>query len=524
MAAAVTSPSGLQDVLPLTPMQEGLLFHVLRDASGPDVYTGQLTVDFAGPLDPAALRAAGQALLDRHPQLRVAFRQRRTGQAAALVPRHIALPWREADLTGAAEGDLTRLLDAELAERFDPAVPPLLRMTLVRLAPGRHRLVVTHHHLLLDGWSLPLLVAELRVLYERRPLDPAPDVRAYLAWLASRDREAAETAWRAALSGLDGPTLGAPSAPAPSALPGRVVLDLPADLTADLVALGRGRGLTPSTLVQGAWGLLLSALTGRMDVVFGTTVAGRPPELPDADRMIGLFVNTVPVRVRISPWDGVADLLARLQDEQSALMDHQHLGLADVQRLAGTGELFDTLTVVENYPLGDGFEVRDADHYPLSLTARPGERLHLVLEFRPDLYDADTAAGLLTRLAGILASIARDPRRPAGRIGARPLPRPVTAMAPRDLPTDPALFTALAARTPGATALVTGRRVWSFAELGEWSDRLACWLAGRGVGPGRTVALDLPRALMVPAVLGVLKAGAVFLLFFFVLFVVCVVF
>ncbi|MFB9840061.1 non-ribosomal peptide synthetase, partial [Actinoallomurus acaciae] len=327
---------------------------------------------------------------------------------------------------------------------------------------------------------------------------------------ASRDRDAAEAAWRSALAGLDGPTLVAPSVPAPSARPGRVALDLPADLSADLVTLGRNRGLTLNTLVQGAWGLLLSALTGRTDVVFGTTVAGRPPELPAADRLIGLFINTVPVRVRVSPWDPVADLLARVQDEQSALMDHQYLGLADVRRLAGAGELFDTLTVFENYPLGDGFEVRDADHYPLSLTARPGERLHLALEYRTDRYDADTAAGLLVRLRNTLASIVRDPGQAAGRVGAGPA-APVTAAPRRDLPTVPALFGAQMARTPGATALVTGRRSWSFAELGEWSDRLAWSLAGRGVRPGQTVGLDLPRALMVPALLGVLKAGAAYL-------------
>ncbi|WP_460359721.1 non-ribosomal peptide synthetase, partial [Actinoallomurus bryophytorum] len=506
----MTPPSGLQDVLPLTPMQEGLLFHALRDRSGPDVYTGQLTVDFTGPLDPAALRAAARALIERHPQLRAAFRQRKNGQAAALVPRHVEPPWRELDLTGADEGDLDRLLDAELAERFDPAVPPLMRLLLVRLAPGRHRLVLTHHHLLLDGWSLPLLVAELHALYERRPLEPAPDIRDYLAWLGSRDRQAAETAWRTALAGLEGPTLVAPGAAAPSALPGRVTLDLPVESTSGLVAFARSRGLTLNTVVQGAWGLSLSALTGRTDVVFGATVAGRPPELPGAERLVGLFINTVPVRVRASPWDRVSDLLARLQDEQSLLMEHQHLGLADVQRLAGAGELFDTLTVFENYPAGDGFEVRDADHYPLSLTVRPGERLHLTLEYRTDLFDAAEAGELLGRLRNVLAAIVRDPDQAAGRVGGRPH-RPVTAAPPPPLLTVPALLAAQAGRTPEATALVGGGRTWSYAGLWRWTDRLAWTLIGRGVRPGDTVALDLPRALMVPALLGVLKTGAAYL-------------
>ncbi|TMR13276.1 non-ribosomal peptide synthetase, partial [Nonomuraea turkmeniaca] len=501
MGTELNGPSGLQDVLPLTPMQEGLLFHTLLDRAGPDVYTGQLTIDFTGPLDPGRLREAGQELLDRHPNLRAAFRRRRNGQSAALVPRHVDLPWREvrADLA-----ELPRLQDEELARRFDPAAPPLLRMLLLSAGPLTHRLIVTHHHLLLDGWSLPLLVDELRALADGRTLPPAPDVREYAKWLGSRDDEAARAAWREVLSGVEGPTLVAPGAPAPSVLPRRVVLDLAEDLTARLGALGRSRGLTLNTLVQGAWGLLLSVRTGRSDVVFGATVAGRPPELPDAEKMIGLFINTIPVRVRTSPWDPVAQVLRRLQDEQSSVMDHQHAGLADLR----AGELFDTLTVFENYPLGGGYEVRDSAHYPLTLTARPGARMRLDLEYRAELFDDATAYGILTEVRDLLAAVADDPDQLIGRI--RP---PVPAVEPLTVPdrTIPGLFTEQAARTPEATALVTGERSWTFAELDAWTDGLAHELPRRGVGPGQVVALDLPRAWMVPALLGVLKSGAAYL-------------
>ena len=154
----MTAPTGLADILPLTPLQEGLLFHTQLSADGPDVYTGQLTLDLTGPVDAGRLRAAGQALLDRRPNLRVAFRRRKNGQAVAAVPRFVELPWAEADLT---PDELPGFLDADLGRRFDPAHAPLLRMTLVRLGPAGHRLVVTHHHLLVDGWSMPLLLAEL---------------------------------------------------------------------------------------------------------------------------------------------------------------------------------------------------------------------------------------------------------------------------------------------------------------------------------------------------------------------------
>ncbi|MFG1604806.1 amino acid adenylation domain-containing protein, partial [Actinoplanes sp. NPDC049265] len=512
----MTAPAGLADVLPLTPLQEGLLFHTQLAADGPDVYTGQLTIDLPGPLDAERLRAAGQALLDRHPNLRVAFRRRKNGQAAALVPRQLALPWATADLT---PGELPGFLDADLGRRFDPATAPLLRMTLVRLGPERHRLVFTHHHLLLDGWSIPLVLAELLALYRGDDLPEPADFRTYLAWCAAQDRPAAERAWRDALSGLDGPTLLAGRPPARAVVPDRVVRDLPADLTARLITLGRARGLTLNTLVQGAWGIVAGALTGRDDVVVGATVSGRPPDLPGAERMIGLFINTIPVRIRLDPARPVAAALRDLQDGQARLMDHQHLGLAQIQRAAGPGELFDTLTVFENYPLGAGenvnAEVRDCAHYPLTLTARPGQRMHLDLEYRGDLFDAAAAETLLDRLTRVLTAICDMPNAPLAAIE-------VLGPAERDTilrdwndtaaPVPAATISLLpAGREEASVALVADGRMWTYGELDRWVAGLAGVLRERGVGRGDLVALALPRALTVPALFGVLRSGAAYL-------------
>ncbi|MBB5868352.1 amino acid adenylation domain-containing protein [Allocatelliglobosispora scoriae] len=539
------SKPGLQDILPLTPLQEGLLFHTLRDTAGPDVYTGQLTIDLAGSVDAEALRAAGQALLDRHPNLRLAFRQRATGQPVALVPRRVELPWRS---LSPAPGEVADVLAAEMAQRFDPAKPPLLRMVLLRVGPDAYRLVVTHHHLLLDGWSMPLLITELLGLYAGHELAPVVDYRHYLSWLDAQDRTAATKAWQDALAGLDGPTLLAGEPAGPPTLPDRVVADLPADLTTRLVALGRRHGFTLNTLVQGAWGVLLGALTGRTDVVIGTTVAGRPPTLPGAESMIGLYINTIPVRVRVAPDEPITTVLGRLQSEQARLMDHHHLGLADIQRLAGTGDLFDTLTVFENYPLGGGYtepirgvtvtaaEVRDAAHYPVTLTARPGTRLHLDLEYRTDLIAPAAAGTLLARLRLVLESIAAEPHQAAGRIQIlTPAERDQLLRAwnhgtnsSRVGPNEPTpqsrnssrvgakgtlvdLLAVQVAASPEAIALVCGSAEWSFAELDAWSNRLARLLLGDGVGADRLVALALPRSLMVPAIFAVLKSGAAYL-------------
>ena len=247
----------------------------------------------------------------------------------------------------------------------------------------------------------------------------------YLAWLAGQDAGAALAAWREYLADLDGPTRLAPPAGrdgSPS-MPERWQTDLPAELTGRLQGLARQRGLTLNTVVQGLWAVLLGRLTGRDDVVFGVTVAGRPAELAGVERMVGLFINTLPLRVRLEPGEPLAALLAGIQESQSRLLAHQHVGLAEIQRAAGAGELFDTLVVFENYPVdhaalaGPGADLRvagveghDATHYPLSLAVVPGERLHLRLDFDPARFDRETAeaiAGAVGAAAGRGGGVAR---------------------------------------------------------------------------------------------------------------------
>lgn len=228
------------------------------------------------------------------------------------------------------------------------------------LGDGRYQFLVTAHHILLDGWSRALLIGELFELYgllragsDERALPAVTPYRDYLAWVDAQDRTAAEDAWRRVLDGVDEPTLlAAPAAAREPLAPALTRVELPAAATAELTRWARGRGITVNTVVQAAWAIVLGRLTGRDDVVFGGTVSGRPPQLPGVESMIGLFINTLPVRVALNPAEPLGDLLERLQDQQAALMDHQFLGLGDIQRLTpATGELFDTLLVFENYPV-----------------------------------------------------------------------------------------------------------------------------------------------------------------------------
>ena len=351
--------SRIEEILPLSPLQEGLLFHALYDEQGVDAYVVQRAFDLAGPLDAGVLEASGQALLDRHANLRARFRYRKTGQPVQVISRGVRLPWRVADLSGLAAGERDvaagRLAAGERERGFDVAVAPLLRFVLIRLGGERHRLVVTSHHILADGWSWPLLVRELFAVYaaggDAGVLAPVRPYREFLVWLAAQDREAARAVWAAELAGLEEPTLLAAADAGRAAVPPeRVFAELSGAVSGVLAERARSAGVTLNTVVQGAWGLLVGRLSGRGDVVFGATVAGRPPELPGVESMLGLFINTVPVRVRLDPAQPAAEMLAGLQDRQSALMGFQYLGLAEIQRAAGPGAVFDTLVVYENYP------------------------------------------------------------------------------------------------------------------------------------------------------------------------------
>ncbi|MFF5139127.1 non-ribosomal peptide synthase/polyketide synthase [Streptomyces sp. NPDC013157] len=537
-AEVAALPAGT-DVLPLSPLQAGLLFHAALDSGdeGPDVYTVQISYELEGRVDADRLRAAAQDLLDAHENLRSGFRYLSSGRAVAVVPRTAVLPWRLLDLTGGDEQAWTRLLGQE-RRRFDPERPPLLRLLLARTGPDRHRLVLSHQHLLLDGWSLPLLAAELWARYEgRTPAPPAP-YREHLRLLAAQDPAASAAAWTEALTGLAEPTRLAPADPdRAAAVPHTHTVELDAGRTAELEAFARRAGVTVNTLVQAAWGVLLGRLTGRDDVVFGATVAGRSPELDGSETMIGLFINTVPVRVRIRPEESTAALLERLQDEQSRLIAHQHLGLADIQRTAGLGELFDTLVVFESYPVAEPDqgagektgaaprvtvrEHADSTHYPLAWAVEPAERLRVTAEFRPDLFEAATVRRIADALTGLLTGMAADPGRPVGRqdlLGSADRYTVLETWNDNALPaaerpgTVPALFAAQAATTPDAVAVTDGRTTWTFAELDARSTELARTLAGHGAGPERIVALALPRtADHIAAILAVMKAGAAYL-------------
>ncbi|MEV6796617.1 amino acid adenylation domain-containing protein, partial [Streptomyces sp. NPDC051320] len=534
----------LQDVLPLTPLQAGMLFHALYDSEAVDVYTAQFVFDIEGSVDADVLRAAVRGLLRRHDNLRVGFLHEDLDEPVQAVAVEVQPAFDELDLTdgedsGRAER-LTAFLATDRTRRFDLSKPPLIRFTLIRMGHRQFRLVMTSHHILLDGWSTPVLVRELFELYARGGDDLGmPRVtpyRDYLAWLAAQDSTAATDVWRRALEGVEEPTLLSGSRPTPVSsdeLPQSVVLDLGESTTARLRDTARRHRLTLNTVVQSAWGLLLHHLTGQRDLLFGTTVSGRPPEIAGIESMVGLFINTVPVRIRIRPEDTLATLLSRAQDEQSALLGCQHIGLTEIQALTGLDCLFDTLAVFENYPMDaqalrqaqeglpgfriTGFHGNDAAHYPLTLTIAPGNDLRITFGHRTEAFTGDTVRVMAARLRLLLEACAKD-------LDLRVTDLTVLLHGEADrlleqgrgavLPADPSsaslpdMFAARVADAPEAVAVSGPGTTLSYRELDEISGALGRCLTGWGLGAEDGVGVLLERSAgVVTTSLAAVRAG-----------------
>ena len=530
----------IDDIWPLSPLQEGLLFHADYERTGDDPYLVQLVCELEGRLDPVRLHRGLDALLERHATLRVSFQQNRRGDPLQIVHKPCVPPWREEDLSGLTTEDRDNQADTIEIEdrrtRFTLEQAPLIRATLLHLGADRHRLLITQHHLLGDGWSGQVLLEDLLALYRHQgngsalPLQPA--FKDYLAWLQRQNKDAARDAWRAYLAGIEGPTRLAPAI-AHNAPVRQVQYEenLSRELTARLETVARQHGLTIATLLQGAWAIVLGRLTNQNDVVFGNVNSGRHAPIPGIERMLGLLIVTTPLRARLDPTERALVFLERLQREQAQLLPHQHLPFAEDARTLGTEDLFDTLFIYENYPVrrtgqpetADELPLRavrghDNNHYPLSLAAIPGSELGLCFSYNADLFESALAPELVSRLNRVLEQVAADPQVPLHRLavlGDEERARVLHTFNATDAPvadaTLVARFEQQVAATPDRVALVSAEAALTYAALDARANQLAWHLLAAGVGPETRVALGLPRSLeLVVAVLATLKAGAAF--------------
>ena len=542
----------ISDIYALSPLQAGMLFHRLF-APDSTAYSDLFSCRLTGDVDPDRLQRAWQALVDRHPVLRTSFHWEGLEHPVQVVHGAAVLPWESLDWRDLAPDAQARRwqehLAADRARGFDPTVAPLMRVTLARVSDSAYYCCWSHHHLLLDGWCLTLVLSELFAWYDalragRVPvLAPVRPYSEYISWLQRRDHASTERYWHHTLGDFGAATaLGAPAGPASSGrAPSYRTVERPlsSELTAALRGLAARHRLTLSTLVQGAWALVLSRHSGTDDVVFGATVSGRPPELPGIEAMLGVFINTVPVRLQV-PGDAVAaQWLADVQARHVEREAHATLPLTDIQKLSGVtpgSPLFDTNIIVMNYQLDErlargaaGLEVSelrilDETDIPLTLQVTPGARTTLEIVYDGVRFDPEPVTRMVGHVEFLLQQFAEGLDRPLSTFElvtpverAQLLDEFNATAAPLDAhQTAVGLWEARVAARPDAIALECEGVRLTFQALNEWANTLAHGLRlvvpeGGALGRDTLVAIAFKRSeRLVAAILAVWKCGAAY--------------
>lgn len=539
----------VEDVYPLTPMQEGMLFHTLLDSG--NNYVEQMSWKITR-LNVYAFQQAWDALIARQAVLRSAIILQE-GEHLQAVHRDARPHWDLIDLRGFSLEEKRRriedILRADRAREFELDRTPLLRLTLLRTADDEHIFIFSHHHILFDGWSLPLLLDELLVLYKAALDEVSAELplvepfRNYLDWLARQNPAEWRDFFREVLDGFSGAT----SLPLPfngsSPESGEIVDDnyarkireIDSSTSAALDAFARRHAFTQATLFRAAWALILARYSGENDVIFGSVTSGRPPDLPGAETMVGLFINTLPLRVRVPLDAPLLPWLAQLQELQFDLLRHQHASLAEISTLADlpAGQpLFETILVYENYPLsGQLFgrmeslgmsELRawDKTNYPLTLAVSPWPYSMLQVVYDRKRYSAFAIDKLLGHLTNLLRVLPQNAEHTLGELSLLDeaerrelvLDRNAAAHAPYPERTLPQLFAERAGLRPHAPALSYEGRQMSYTELASRARAWAGRLAECGIADEALVGIYLERSSeAIIAMLATLEAGGAYL-------------
>jgi len=519
-----------------------MLFHTLAEP-GSGVYVEQYTCTLRGALRPDVYREAWERTIARHPVLRTSFLWEGLDQPVQVVRQTVDLPWTNLDWSDNSSDNRSRQLEAFLrddrVQGFELATAPLMRMTLIRTGGDTHQLVWSFHHILLDGWSTALVLdevmAEYRAQAQGQSFDPptrAP-YRDYIAWRQGQDLSSAEAFWHHELAGFDTPT--------PLPLAGRTgdtgrvdqqEAQLSETETNALRQFARQHRLTLNTVLQGAWALLLSRMSGEDDVVYGTTVAGRPAALPGVEAMVGAFLNTLPMRVAVESDALLADWLQSVQTKALAVREHEHTPLSQIQRwseVRGGRSLFDSLLVFENYPITESestldLVVEDADYreqsnYPLALLVVPGSSLRLILVYDTARFNAEAIARLLGTATTLLRAMVASPDARVGELAILSEVERAECIAAAVGPDLPALpeggvlewIEAHVRDTPDAVAVTCEGERLTYAQLWSASGALAAHLQSLDVGPDVPVGLCAERSRqLVVGLVGILRAGGAY--------------
>lgn len=536
----------IQAIYPLSPLQEGMLFHSVADP-GSGVYVEQSVYALEGDIDEEHFRAAWKTVIHRHAVLRTAFVWRGLERMAQVVFGSVDTPLRFDDWSYLSDREQTEKLNEYLADDrrqgFDLAKAPLLRLFLIFLGDRRYQIVISYHHALLDGWSYMMVLKEMARTYESlaRGVElqlPEPrQYRDFIRWLEKQDSAKAEAHWRDRLRDFTQPT----PLPFDRGIAGTVSIGddeigftCSRDLTASLVDFSKRQHLSLNTLVQSAWALVMSRISGEADVVFGATVAGRPAELEGVEYMVGLFINTIPIRVRIDETASVLDWLRRVQSERISDYEFQYTRLVDIQKWAPLNAqgLFDSLMVFENFPV-DLFERRHGEErgtleiqkgatrelvsYPLCLVVCPGDELRIQIAYASARFSRESIEQISDLLKNVLQSFVQNPQAAVRDVQLLHDKEAVLEksrgekVARAENETAHGLIEFQAHALSDHTAVIADNVNITYGELNAWANRLARHLRELGIKPEGRVGVFLERgADMIAALLAILKAGAVY--------------
>ncbi len=536
----------IEAIYPLSPLQQGMLFHYVYNPQAA-TYFEQLSVKLHGNVNVQALEQAWQTIVQRHSALRTSFVWKKVDKMLQVVQRQVPVKLIQHDWRHLPPNEQEKRL-ADYAEQdrrkgFNLAKAPLLRFHLIRLKDDLYQFIWSFHHLLADGWSMPIILREAFYVYENlvkgQPiqLPPVRPYKDYITWLQKQDLNQAKTYWQNLLQDFTPqplPFIHEPLSASEADSRAHRILEFSKEISEQLQNLARENQVTVNNLVQAAWGILLAHYLNKDDVVFGATVSGRPPQLQGVENMVGMFINTLPVRLKLNPQLTIVELLKLLQKQSAATRDVEFTPLVEIQswlELPRDVPLFDTLVVFENYPVDSAMErvqasVRFSDfhsfeksNYPISLIAAFSDVLSLKLAYDSNRVEAEQIGLLADHLQMLLHLFAQNPQRQVKDI-------PILSEAQRQkvlrewnqltLPfeensTIVQKFEQSVAQLGAQPAVVFKDQTLSFSELNEKANRLAHYLLMQKVGPETCVGLCLERsAEMMVGLLGILKAGAAY--------------
>jgi surfactin family lipopeptide synthetase C len=531
---------GIEDIYELSPLQQGILFHSLYESDS-QLYFEQVVVPFEGVVSTEAFEKAWNCVANANTAIRTSFHWEEVGKPVQVVHNSVRTPVEFRDMRsvvpGARDAAIEQLLADDRRRGFDLQRAPLLRLMLIQFSPFNYRLILTFHHIILDGWSLQIVVDQFREAYAALCTGGTPTLpktrpyRDHIQWLQRQDLNEARAYWKKTLASVDGSCRmfaangGTPATVADYAEHGSLIS---ADTSTALRQFGSAHSLTLNTIVQGAWALLLHRLTGSTDVVFGVTVSGRPADLCEVETMVGLFINTVPLRVQIDLQSPVHDWLDDLQKQQFEARQLDYSPLVQIREwseLPASAPLFETLFAFENYPVqARGAEASaevsfvERTNYPLSVALVPGPKMRIRLLYKRNLIGDDTIRSIAANYELLLMSLAQsDGKRIAdldtltgedrvmlARVNATHTSFPKATI--------PAIWRDVVAASPAATAVEFGAQRTTYAELDAAAAGLSSKLSGMRVGLQSTVAVLLERSPeFITAILAILKAGAAYL-------------